>query len=356
MKDIKVLAINLPAFHQIPENDEWWGEGFTEWDNVRSGVSYFEHHYQPMKPLEGYYNLSKIEDIKRQFELAKLYNVYGFIYYHYWFGDGRMLFEKPIDMILNDKSIYGKFCLCWANETWMTTWHGLEPKTLMPQTYGGKEEWDEHLNYLIRVFKDDRYILIENKPVLFIYKPNEITNYDERIKYYHKRLKEVGFDGLYVVEYISSKNTSLSSEVSDAVMEFEPLYTTYFDISKFNLFKRFVCKKLKCIDYQNYDKLWAYKLKRNRLYKGKTIFKSCFVGWDNSARKGKNSMIVKNSSPKKFENYLERLVKQDRKDCSEEFIVINAWNEWSEGAYLEPDTKNEYGFLEAISKVVKENS
>ena len=136
-------------------------------------------------------------------------------------------------------------------------------------------------------------------------------------------------------------------------MEFEPLYTTFFDVSKLNLFKRFLCKKCKRIDYQSYDKLWKYKLKRKRVYNGKPIQKSCFVGWDNSARKGKNSMVVKGATPQKFGRYLRQLIDQKRADCDEEFLVINAWNEWSEGAYLEPDDKNGYGFLEAIFEAVK---
>ena len=135
-------------------------------------------------------------------------------------------------------------------------------------------------------------------------------------------------------------------------MEFEPLYTTFFDISYFNLFKRFICKKLKAVDYQRYDKLWKYKLKRKRTYDGKPIQKSCFVGWDNSARKGKNSMIVKGNTPDKFGKYLKELIEQNRQDADSEFIVINAWNEWSEGAYLEPDNKWGFSYLEQIKKII----
>ena len=131
----KILAINLPAFHQIPENDEWWWEGFTEWDNVKMGKKFFKNHHQPMEPLEGYYNLSKEEDIMHQIELAKNYGVHGFVYYHYWFDSNKMLFEKPVEKILNKDIGFG-YCFCWANETWMTTWHGRDPKLLMEQKWG----------------------------------------------------------------------------------------------------------------------------------------------------------------------------------------------------------------------------
>lgn len=351
---MKVLAIHLPAFHRIPENDEWWGEGFTEWDNVKSGVPMFKGHYQPIRPINDYYyDLSKIEDIAEQFRIAQEYGVHGFIYYHYWFGDGRMLFEKPIQMILDHKEIEGNFCLCWANGTWITTWHGLDPKTLIEQRYGREEEWEKHLAYFLPVFADERYIKKDGKPMLYIYNPSEIQDYAEMLVYWNKRLREEGFEGLYTVEYISSKNRELCSVESDAVTEFEPLYTTFFDISKVNLAKRFLCKKLKRVDYQSYDKLWKYKLNRTRTYQGKPIQRSCFVGWDNSARKGKNSMIVKGNTPEKFGKYFDALLHSNRADHDNEFVVINAWNEWSEAAYLEPDTKHGYKYLEQIQKTVK---
>lgn len=354
MKEPKLLAINLPAFHQIPENDEWWGEGFTEWDNVRSGRPFYKNHWQPIVPINKYYyDLSKMEDIERQFKLADEFGIYGFIFYHYWFGNGKMLFEHPIEMILSNKNIKGNFCLCWANESWKTTWHGLEPKTLMEQKYGGEEEWEQHLTYFLKIFSDSRYIKKDGKPMLYIYKPHEMPNYDKMVEYFNYRLKQMGMNGIYIVEYISAKNRALYSDKSDAVVEFEPLYTTYFDISKFNLFKRFICKKLKLIDYQNYDKLWSYILKRKRTYNGKTIQKGCFVNWDNSARKGKNSMIVKGATPEKFGKNLRQLIDYDRQDRDSEFIVINAWNEWSEGAYLEPDEKNKFGYLDQIKKITK---
>ena len=349
---INVLAIHLPAFHRIPENDEWWGEGFTEWDNVRSGKPLYKGHWQPIVPLNGYYyDLSKDEDIERQFTLAKEYGVYGFIFYHYWFNPNKMLFERPIEKILANKNIDGHFCLCWANETWITTWHGREPKTLIKQDYGDKKEWEQHLQYFLPIFRDIRYIKKDNKPMLYIYNASKIPNYGAMIDYWDSRLKEEGFKGIYIVEYISSKNRELCSECTSAVMEFEPLYTTFFDISKANLFKRFLCKKLKRVDYQSYDKLWKYKLKRKRTYRGKPIQRSCFVNWDNSARKGKNSMIVKGATPQKFGYYLDQLVKSNRRDLDDEFLVVNAWNEWSEGAYLEPDEKNGFAYLEVIKNI-----
>lgn len=352
-KKSKILAIHLPAYHQVPDNDEWWGEGFTEWDNVRGGKPMYKNHYQPKIPLnECFYDLSQKDDIEKQMRLASDYGLYGFIYYHYWFGNGKMIFEKPAEIVRDQIDFKFNYCFCWANDTWMTTWHNLPLKVLIEQKYDGQTDWKMHLEYLMTFFKDDRYIKIDNKPVLYIYKAYEIPDYDEMIDYFNEELIKIGFNGIYVIEYISTKNKSLHSDKSSAVMEFEPLYTTFFDINKFNLFKRFICKKLKVVDYQSYTKLWKYKLRRKRTYRGKNIQKSCFVDWDNSARKGKDAMIVKGATPELFGKYLKQLIEQERRDCDNEFIVVNAWNEWSEGAYLEPDEKNKCGYLEEIRKQI----
>ena len=349
---MKFLALNLPAFHQIPENDEWWGKGFTEWDNVRSGKPLFKGHDQPIEPLNSnYYDLSKKDDILKQIKIAKEYDLYGFIYYHYWFGEGKQIFEKPVEILRDEITENFNYCFCWANDTWITTWHGLEPRTLIEQRYPGESDWKEHYDYFVHFFKDYRYIKFNNKPVIFIYQPNKIVRYDEMVNYWNNRAKLDGFDGVYCIEFISSKNKSLYSDVSDAVTEFEPLYTTYFDISKVNLLKRFLCKKFNHIDFQDYNYLWKLNIKRNRTYSGKPIFRGCFSGWDNSARKGKNSMIVKNCTPENFGINMEKMIKKRRESTVDDYIIINAWNEWSEGAILEPSTKNKYGYLEEIKRL-----
>ena len=355
MNNMKLLAINLPAFHRIPENDEWWGEGFTEWDNVRGGKSFFEGHYQPIEPLNDYYyDLSKIEDIEQQMILAKDNNIYGFIYYHYWFGNGRILFEKPLELIRTQVSLDFHYCLCWSNTTWLTTWHGLEPRELLKQEYPGTNDWKMHIDYFISFFRDKKYIKVDNKPMLYIYNASEIPDYDKMIVFWENECRNAGFDGIYVVEYISSKNKSLCSTYSSAVVEFEPQYTAFFDIGSLKLFKRFLCKKFKRLDIQDYDFLWSKIIKRKRTYQGKPIIKGCFSGWDNSARKGIESMVVKGRTPESFERNFNRFINWDRQDASKEYCVINAWNEWSEGAYLEPDKKDGYKYLEVIRRVLSD--
>jgi len=351
---MKILSLYLPAYHQIKENDEWWGEGFTEWDNVKKATKLYKNHYQPVKPLnDNYYDLSKKEDIENQIELANKYGVDGFIFYHYWMDTNKMLLEKPAEILKDEIKSKIEYCFCWANQDWITTWHGNKEKSLMKQNYGDEEEWIAHIKYFVQFFKDERYIKIDNRPVLFIYNVAKIENYEEMIKCWNSYLKEQGINDIYTVEYIFSRNKDLTSNVSDGVMEFEPLYTTFFDITKINKLKRYICKKYGFTDFQNYDKLWNYIIKRKRTYYGKTIFKSCFSGWDNSPRKHKESMIVKYGSAKKFGKNLNKLINVKRKDSSEDYLVINAWNEWGEGAQLEPTSHEGYAYLEEIKKIKK---
>ncbi|NMM99396.1 glycoside hydrolase family 99-like domain-containing protein [Bifidobacterium olomucense] len=353
---MKALAIYLPAFHRIPENDEWWGKGFTEWDNVRSGQKYFKGHVQPVSPINNYYyNLSRPEDIRKQISLANRYNVSGFIFYHYWFSKNRQIFETPAELLRDQIKDKIEYCFCWANETWITTWHGKDPDVLIEQTYGPEDEWLAHIRYLETFFKDSRYIKISGRPLFFIYRPNSIPRYEDMIKYWNQYLKSRGLQPLYIVEYISSKNHDVAHSSSDAVMEFEPLYTTFFDLSLFNKAKRALCKILHRIDYQSYDNLWKKILRRNRTYSGKDIFKSCFVAWDNSPRKEHNSMIVKGATPEKFGKYLHLLINQVRKDTRNDYLIINAWNEWSEGAFLEPSEEYQYRYLKALNDNIKDS-
>ena len=349
---MRTYAIYLPAFHEVEINNRTWGKGFTEWDNVRKGTPLFKGHQQPVEPLDdNYYNLSKKNDIERQIDLANDFGVEGFIFYHYWFGNGHMALEKPAEILRDEIDKKINYCFCWANHSWYTTWHGKSSEVIENQIYSDDEDNMKHIEYFYSFFKDDRYLKINNRPVLFIYNMSDIPDFKHILSMWNSFLKENGMENIYIIEYISSKNRDLSFEGSDGVTEFEPLYTTYFDISKVNLFKRFINKKTKTIDFQNYNSLWNKIINRTRTYNHKEIFKGCFVGWDNSPRKGKNSMIVKGGTPENFKANLRKLVTQKRKDSNNDFIIINAWNEWSEGAMLEPSKQYGHGYLEAIKEI-----
>jgi len=349
---MRILALYLPAYHKDIINDKTWGKGFTEWDNVKKGKKLFNDHYQPIVPLnKNYYNLANKKDIENQIDMAKKYKISGFIFYHYWFGNNITALTKPAEILKDEIDKKIDYCFCWANHSWIKNWHGNKSGIIANQEYGDTKEWLKHIKYLFPFFADDRYIKINGRPMLYIYNMSDIPNFNQMLDCWNDFLEQNGFKKLYIVEFISSKNKKLSSLKTDSVVEFEPLYTTYFDISKFNLLKRFICKKTSRIDFQDYNKLWNYIINRKRTYNELPIQKGCFCGWDNSSRKGYDCMIVKNNTPENFKNNLKRLIANKRKYSSNDFIIINAWNEWSEGAMLEPTEKYKYKYLEAVKEV-----
>lgn len=350
---MKILALNLPQFHEIKENNEWWGEGFTEWTNVKRAKALYKGHIQPMVPLEGYYDLSKVEAIAHQCDLARKYGVYGFVYFHYWY-EGRMMLEKPCEILLQHREIETNYCFCWANHSWTKAWDGKENQVLLEQTYGESEDWKKHIEYLLPFFKDERYIKENNKPMFVIYNSSAIPNVDKMISYWDEVLRQEGFDGIYIIEYISTKCTEPHISKSQAVYEDEPLYTLRFKTNLLQKLYRVLRKKLKLIEYQEFDNIYKMLLKKTRTYDGRKIIQGCFPAWDNSPRRGKRgSMIVKNATPEKFEKYLAELLKCDRQDSSKKYLIINAWNEWGEGAILEPSKQYGFKYLEIISRLVK---
>ena len=352
---MKILALNLPQFHEVEENNEWWGKGFTEWTNVKKALPVYKGHIQPIEPIDDYYyDLSKKEDINKQAVLARKYGLSGFVYFHYWY-EGRHMLEKPCEILLQSPDIDIEYCFCWANHSWTRAWDGKEHQVLLGQTYGGKEDWSAHFNYLLPFFKDKRYIKKDNMPVFVLYNPSAIPDVDEMIRYWDNRVREEGFSGLYIVEYISSKNLHPGCKKSQAIYEDEPMYTLRFEISALEKAKRVICKKLQIPEYQNYDRIWKLLLKKKRTYDGRKIVQGCFTAWDNSPRRGrKGPMIVKGSSPKKFKKYFTKLIQNNREDVSDDFLIINAWNEWGEGAILEPTKHEKYGYLEAVKYAIDE--
>lgn len=349
----KILAFYLPQFHEIPENNKWWGKGFTEWTNVKKAKPLFNIHNQPRIPYKNnYYNLLELETMEWQESLAKKYGIYGFCYYHYWFK-GKKLLEKPLKQMLNSKKLHLPFCFSWANESWTRTWYGNNPEILMKQDYGGKKDWKKHFNYLLKFFKDKRYIKIGNKPLFLIYKSYQIKKLDEIIKYWNYLAIKNGFKGIYIIETLTPSQFEPASNLSEAVVFYEPGYTLYnknyrklqIDFKhKFN--KIFKNKYL--LNRINYDKIYKEILKRNLGHFKKKVYLGSFVDYDDTPRKKCNGFIFDNVTPKKFEKYLGLLLKKSQ-EIKSEFIFLTAWNEWAEGAYLEPDKTNKYEFLKAIS-------
>lgn len=355
----KVIAFYLPQFHAIPENDTWWGKGFTEWVNVKKAKPLFEGHQQPKKPLnDHYYDLLDVETLRWQADLVNTYKVDGLCFYHYWFN-GKQLLEKPIQMLLSNKDIELPFCISWANEPWTRAWDGSEREVIMPQSYGDINDWEEHFKYLLVAFKDPRYIRYDNKPMLVIYRAASIPCFDEMIEYWRKRIREEGFHDIHLVITNTSFKDKLSCINYDARIDFEPMYTlsndlTFFEKYSFALKRRmmrlvnFVLKTKFIESKMSYEFVW------DRIIHRKVIdhtYPGAFIDWDNSPRKGYlNSLVFKGYSSAKFANYFQYKYMQ-AKSANSPFIFINAWNEWAEGTYLEPDEQCGYTKLEAIKSV-----
>jgi len=379
---MKIIAFYLPQFHNIPENDEWWGDGFTEWVNVKKAKPLYEGHIQPKVPLNGnYYDLLDDNVKIWQAQIAKKYGVYGFCYYHYWFN-GKLLLEKPMEQMLANRNIDMPFCICWANEAWTKAWVN-SSQTLIPQKYGGKQEWKEHFEYLLQFFKDDRYIKCDGKPLLVIYKPELIECGNEMIDYFQKLAKNAGFPGLYMayqhgnMDFYSEKKDDSRYDLD---IEFQPIYARY-DRDKAvqtsgvkatlkNIYYkasillgkklgtelniRGIAKDADTVRTYDYDEIWSYILNKDVIDSKRVP--GAFATWDNTPRHGVNGHVYTGSTPEKFEKYLTKLIKKAKEEYHKDMIFIYAWNEWAEGGYLEPDEENGYGYLEAIKSALEKNN
>lgn len=352
---MRVIAWHLPQFHSIAENDEWWGKGFTEWTNVKKAKPLFKGHNQPKKPLEdNYYNLLEKEVMIWQNKISEKYGIYGFCYYHYWFN-GKLLLEKPLENLIKWKDIPQKFCLSWANEPWARTWDGQNKKVLMPQTYGNEKEWENHFYYLLKFFKDERYIKIENKPLFLIYRTENIPRCNDMIKYWNKLAQKNGLEGIHLIETLNSFQSSSKCSDSNGVVYMEPMVSLR-EIAEERSFLKKIKDKMKNKFIKprmyEYEKISEYITNRNyKKIKNKNQYLGTFVSWDNTARKGKNGMVIKGAEPEKFKKCLIEQ-KKNLEKLNEEILFINAWNEWAEGTYLEPDQENGYEYLEKIKDVI----
>lgn len=351
----KIIAFYLPQFHAIPENDNWWGRGFTEWTNVKKAKPLFSPHYQPRVPLnKNYYDLSDPKTMDWQFNLAKNYGIYGFCFYHYWFK-GKKLLEQPVEQAFAYGRLTMPFCFSWANESWSRTWYGSNNEILLAQNYGEKEDWKKHYLYLEKFFKNENYIKIDNMPILLIYKPSQIKNLDLIIQEWDQLARASGFDGMYIIESLTPSQNQPTSNLSRGFVYYEPGYSIYNDsfmrklIVKFKANINGLFKSKVLLNKISFDKIYSDIIKRKNRNINKAEFYGCFVDYDDSSRKDYQGIIMKNGSPEKLEKYLKSLIKKS-KSLNSKYLFLTAWNEWAEGAYLEPDERNKYGFLEAVKK------
>ena len=348
---IKYLALYLPQFHRIKENDEWWGEGFTEWTNTKPAVPFFEGHYQPHEPHDdiGYYDLSDVNVMVKQAQMAKKYGIYGFSYYYYWFN-GRKLMEKPLENMLNTPDVDIPFCLFWANHNWTRSWDAGNKEILLEQTYD-ENTHEKFIDDLIPYFNDRRYIRIDNKPLLLIYQADQIPNPKASVKNWRKYAKnKYGLD-LYLVTI--QQNNSLPPNVLgyDAVLESAPNYTAGFTSILEESKKPQLPSDVEMTFYDYLKNIMYYILSPRPFYKK---FGCVYPMWDNTARRKKKlAWMFYGATPDLFQKFLVEMTLKTIKyfKPEEQFLFINAWNEWAEGTHLEPDKKYGYTYLEICKQV-----
>lgn len=369
----KVFGFYFPQFYAIPENNNWWGEGFNDWKLVREATPITNaNNNQPRVPGRlGYYDQSSPDIIIEQAKLAKKYGLSGFNFYHYWF-DGKVLLDKPMQNLLDNKNIDIEFFFTWANESWTRQWVGKPNEILIKQSHTADEGiWDNHYNYLKDFFNDKRYTKIDNKPVFCIYRPELINDLNVFLKYFNKKARSDGYDGFYFIAFRSYSILDANTIYAgfDSLLNFQPR----FSFNKYlknknkliNLLEKIarslpeqvqlkIISALKNKAHTAYDyNEFIQTLGRDRSFNGKTVYQSICPDWDNTARYKEKSTFFVNTSVQAFENGLN-IIRENLKDCEEKIVFINAWNEWSESAYLEPDLVNQYAYLEAVRRVFSE--
>ena len=364
---MKIIAFYLPQYHAIPENDKWWGKGFTEWVNLKKAKPLFEGHYQPRIPLNyHYYNLLDEKELAWQANLAKEYGIYGFCIYHYWFT-GHMLLEKPTELLLKNKSINIPFCLCWANESWTRAWASKSDQFLLKQANGDETDWMNHFEYTLPFFKDDRYIRINGKPLYVIYRPELFPNIDRMISLWNKLAKEKGIEGISFA-YQTVQNNLLSEGAFSYRIEYQPNYAVYdLNHNKYKFLKKikyFLTKHLRPLNInleyvhpeglikRDYNDIWKAVLERKPT--DNKAIPGAFVDWDNTPRKGNRGSLMEGFSVEKFRENLSKQLINAKENYKSDYLFIFAWNEWTEGGYLEPDERDCYGRLEAVREALCE--
>ena len=343
----RVIAFYLPQYHPIPENDEWWGKGFTEWTNAAKAKPLFHNHYQPHVPADlGYYDLRLPEARVAQADMARQYGIEAFCYYHYWFG-GQRLLERPFEEVLATGQPDFPFCLCWANATWTGIWHGDPGRILIEQTYPGPEDHKAHFLTLLPAFKDKRYLTVDGKPLFIIYKPKDVPNVSEVVKLYRELAKKAGLPGIFLVGVDHSSQWAPKANNFDAVIvQRLPGLTGAIPLQHPLLKLKNKLKGTQLSIYQYKDLIDSFVPTSTR----QLDHLPCLIpSWDNTPRSGMNGLIMQNSTPELFGKSL-RMALDNVLDKPPEhrMIFLKSWNEWAEGNHMEPDIRFGRSYLEAL--------
>ena len=377
----RIIGLYLPQYHPIPENDEWWGKGFTEWNNVVKAKPLFRGHYQPHLPADlGFYDLRLPEVREQQAELAREAGLEGFCYYHYWFGNGKQLLQRPFEEVLASGKPDFPFCLCWANHNWTSkTWEkgsSLRHDTMIMKMEYSREDYIRHFNYLLPAFRDPRYIKVDGKPLFAVWVPRNILDGREFIDLWQKLAQENGLKGIHFVGQTDNTGKALAGKKANyysadmAKDYYKSVLDMGFDAVMSQGYRRAVAlaqgrakmmlKLLSFISFMpTYSKIDYGRLMDNYYVeedRWENVYPTLLPQWDRTPRAGSKTEIVTGTSPEKFQHYTEQAIRLiANKQPEHQILFLKAWNEWGEGDYVEPDEKFGHGWLQAIRNAIDKN-
>ncbi len=360
-----MIAFYLPQFHPIPENDKWWGTGFTEWTNVAKAKPFYRSHQQPRLPADlGFYDLRVPETREAQADLAREYGVEGFCYWHYWFGNGRRILERPFNEVLASGKPDFPFCLAWANHSWTKIWKGQSRSMLIEQTYPGMEDERAHFLAMLPAFQDPRYLRVDGKPIFVIFAPHDLPDPRGFIGHWRQLAAEYGLPGIYVVGLTNDP----SNPAFDLFDAFTPNAPFDFTGSLPTHLGTRILRRLKKRNFgKRVDRLFNGRLALPMRYKYSDLVNftaddaqaegrclPCVLpNWDNTPRLGSRGYVLENSTPELFAQCLAVAVRRlMSRGYQERIIFLKAWNEWAEGNYMEPDSFHGRGYLEALKRQI----
>lgn len=345
----RVIAFYLPQFHPIPENNQWWGPGFTEWTNTAKARALFPGHVQPHIPADlGFYDLRLPAARQAQADIARQYGVSAFCYWHYWFA-GRRILERPFAEVLESGQPDFPFCLGWANQTWTGTWHGAPDKILIEQTYPGPEDDRRHFDLLRPAFEDPRYFRVNGKPLFYIFRPEELPDPRAFAERWRDMAEKAGLGGIYLVCEISDllgfgpKGKPPEEYGFDAGVYIR----LPADNNRSNILKMRLRRKL--LKWPEAYPYLTVPVTRPAGYEASNIYPCVYPNWDNTPRSGRAGLVIRGSSPEHFRVHVEHAISQlEAHGEQERLLFVKSWNEWAEGNYLEPDLEHGHGFLKVI--------
>lgn len=364
----RLIAFYLPQFHPIPENDLWWGKGFTEWTNVAKAKPLYAGHPQPRLPADlGFYDLRLAEARQAQADLAESCGVEGFCYWHYWFGEGRRILERPFQSVLRSSEPRLPFCLAWANDTWSGIWHGNPQSVLMEQRYPGRHDEQAHFDFALEAFSDARYLRVDGKPIFVIFKPHGLPSTERFIEHWRTLASRAGLPGIYFV--------AMSNIYRDGVDRYHDPILAPFDAITLLSPQDYIeprargrwgqaVKRLRQRDLghrvNGATRNWLRQPLRyayadvveeafHDMPPGRRYLPCILPNWDNTPRSAHRGVVFEGSTPELFGRFLDKAIRKvETHPKSEAIVFLKAWNEWAEGNYVEPDARFGRGYLDAI--------